>query len=208
MSRRHLLVLLCSALACVSATSALAADLIAPTEPLAGSSQEEWSKRWWQWALSFDEEDDPVADTSGANCTKGQSGDVWFLAGTYGTRRTVRTCRVPEGKTLFFPLINYITFPSEGSRESCLSLMSRAARLTDGPLALVLEVDGKRFTDLGKHRQFSKACFPLTQDAATLAAGNGYYIALRPLPRGTHTLNFGGILPTMSQAVTYTLVVE
>lgn len=35
-----------------------------------------------------------------------------------------------------------------------------------------------------------------------------YYVMLRPLSRGTHTLNFGGILPGMSQAVTYTLHVE
>jgi hypothetical protein len=31
---------------------------------------------------------------------------------------------------------------------------------------------------------------------------------LRLLPPGTHTLNFGGVLPSMIQAVTYTLVVE
>ena len=31
---------------------------------------------------------------------------------------------------------------------------------------------------------------------------------LRPFSRGTHTLNFGGRLPELSQAVTYTLNVE
>lgn len=40
------------------------------------------------------------------------------------------------------------------------------------------------------------------------AASNGYYVALRPLPKGTHTLNFGAILPSIQQAVTYTLNVE
>jgi hypothetical protein len=199
---------LCLALSCVTAASAYGADLVPATDPVVGHSQEEWSKRWWQWALSFDQESSPVADTTGINCAKGQSGEVWFLAGTYGTRRTVRTCHVPQGKILFFPLINYITFPSEASRESCMSLLSRAARLTEVPSALVLEVNGRRFSGLEAHRQFSKGCFPLTRDAATLAAGNGYYVALKPLPPGTHTLNFGGILPTMSQAVSYTLVVE
>lgn len=37
-----------------------------------------------------------------------QSSEVWFLAGTYGTPRTIRTCRVPRDKYLFFPLINYV----------------------------------------------------------------------------------------------------
>ena len=31
---------------------------------------------------------------------------------------------------------------------------------------------------------------------------------LRPLAPGRHTLNFGGVLPSMLQAVTYTLIVE
>ena len=36
----------------------------------------------------------------------------------------------------------------------------------------------------------------------------GHYVMLRPLSRGIYTLSFGGILPRMSQAVTYTLRVE
>jgi hypothetical protein len=31
---------------------------------------------------------------------------------------------------------------------------------------------------------------------------------IKPLPVGTHELNFGGKLPSMSQAVTYSIVVE
>ena len=40
------------------------------------------------------------------------------------------------------------------------------------------------------------------------SAANGYYVMLRPLAPGKHVLNFGGMLPGMSQAVTYTLLVE
>ncbi|HUQ51517.1 MAG TPA: hypothetical protein VM692_04800 [Gammaproteobacteria bacterium] len=39
-------------------------------------------------------------------------------------------------------------------------------------------------------------------------AANGYYVMLRPLPPGKHTINFGGALPTNVQLVTYTLIVE
>ena len=64
---------------------------------------------------------------------------------------------------------------------------------------------------LESHRQATRDCFDLAERAGGgvfPSAGNGYYIMLRPLGRGTHTLNFGGILPGMSQAVTYTLKVE
>lgn len=40
------------------------------------------------------------------------------------------------------------------------------------------------------------------------SVANSYYVMLRPLSPGTHTLNFGGALPSMLQAVTYTLQVD
>ncbi|MCE4554007.1 hypothetical protein [Pelomonas cellulosilytica] len=188
--------------------AAQTAPLIPPNKPVAGVSQEEWSKRWWRWALSFDDEDSPVADPDGRYCASGQDGPVWFLAGTYGTARTVRTCHVPAGKTLFFPLVNYVTFEPDDEDESCVSLKQRAARLTPKPDALVLEVNGKRFTGLEAHRQATRRCFHPSDEDDTLAAGNGFYVALGPLKKGRYTLNFGGILPELSQAVTYTLDVE
>ncbi|KQV87997.1 MULTISPECIES: hypothetical protein [unclassified Roseateles] len=184
------------------------AQLIPPGKAIAGATQEEWSKRWWHWALSFDEEDSPVADTDGSLCASGQSGPVWFLAGTYGTKRTVRRCSIPVGKTLFFPLINFIAFPPDDEREACASLMLRAESLTEAPAALVLDLNGKRFAGLEAHRQATKGCFLVAPDDDAPAAGNGYYVALGPLKRGRYTLNFGAILPSMSQAVTYTLDVK
>ncbi|MBW8845519.1 MAG: hypothetical protein JF607_11190 [Burkholderiales bacterium] len=181
---------------------------LAPAKAIAGVSQEEWSKRWWRWALSFEEGEGPIADPDGSQCARGQSGPVWFLAGTYGTARTIRSCRVPAGKTLFFPLINYVTLQPEDEDESCASLKRRAARLTASPAALVLEVNSKRFNGLAKHRLATQRCFHVFDDDDTLAAANGYYVALGPLKPGRYTLNFGGILTEMSQAVTYTLDVE
>lgn len=184
------------------------AQLIPPAKSIAGATQEEWSKRWWHWALSFEEEDSPVADRDGSLCASGQSGPVWFLAGTYGTGRTVRSCRIPAGKTLFFPLVNFIAFPPDDEREACASLMLRAEELTEAPAALVLELNGKRFTGLAAHRQATKGCFLVAPDDDAPAAANGYYVALGPLKAGRYTLNFGGILPSLSQAVTYTLDVK
>lgn len=184
------------------------AQLIAPAKTIAGVTQEEWSKRWWHWALSFEDEDSPVADDDGRLCASGQSGPVWFLAGTYGSQRAVRSCRIPAGKTLFFPLINFVAFPPDDAREACASLMLRAETLTDAPAALVLDLNGKRFSGLEAHRQATRGCFLVAPDDDAPAAGNGYYVALGPLKRGRYTLNFGAILPSMSQAVTYTLDVR
>lgn len=151
--------------------------------------------------------DSPVADRTGARCASRQDGDVWFLAGTYGSHRVQRTCTVPFGKTLFFPLINYIWFRPEGSTSPCLSLAASAAIATNAPSALVLEIDGRRFEGLQAHR-LASPCFSRVPGQMPDAVAHGYYAAVRPLPRGRHVLNFGGVLPTLAQAVTYVVTVE
>ena len=166
---------------------------------------------WWQWAGSFEQDESPVYDRKGTRCNLRQEGAVWFLAGTYGSGRTIRTCTVPADRYLFFPMINYVVFPVPGLSLSCELATKRAAAATAEVSSLVLEVDGKLFQNLEVHRQATRVCFDLAaQSGGGMApsAGNGYYIMLRPLSRGTHTLNFGGRLQEFSQAVTYTLQVE
>jgi hypothetical protein len=182
-------------------------NLVPFDQAIAGATQTEWSVRWWQWAFSFERAFSPVADRTGALCASRQSGEVWFLAGTYGTQRTERSCTVPYGKTLFFPLLNYMVFRAEGSKESCMALAARAAALTQDPSALVLDIDGKRYQNLQRHR-YATPCFSIVPGQPADAAADGYYVAISPLPRGRHVLNFGGMLPSMAQAVTYTLTVE
>jgi len=202
--------------ACASATPCAAQEIVPPDAPVEGHTQGEWSSRWWQWAGSFKYQDSPVADRTGALCDRKQTGAVWFLAGTYGTQRTTRTCKVPKGKYLFFPLVNYVIFPpaSTACSSTCCDHYADTARAaTDAPADLILEVDGKRIANLDTYRQVSPACFDLGALATPPSrvfpsAANGYYAMLRPLPPGKHVLNFGGRLPGMSQAVTYTLYVE
>jgi hypothetical protein len=196
------------------ARSAELEAIIPPKAQVAGKSQADWSMAWWQWAASFDSAESPVADRTGENCHLKQDGPVWFLAGTYGTKRTVRTCTIPRGKYLFFPLINYVYFLADpASPPTCASVTLSAQRATDNPSLLVLNLDGADGTELSQYRQATSPCFNLAALADPPAplfpsAANGYYVMLRPLPPGKHELNFGGILPNMSQAVTYRLVVK
>lgn len=196
-----------------SASRAADSPLLPPEQPVAGMTQAEWSRAWWQWAGSFEHHDSPIADPTGERCAGKQSGDVWFLAGTYGTRRTVRTCRIPRGKYLFFPLINYVVMPTGEGSTTCPESMETAARITEDVSTLVLEADGTLHRDLARHRQATRQCFDMGELAEPRrrifpSAANGYYVMLRPLTPGRHTLNFGGALPGMLQAVTYTLIVE
>lgn len=195
--------------------SAQAADpnLLEPDRRVAGSSQAEWTRAWWQWAASFDRSSSPVADMTGEFCASGQRGAVWFLAGTYGTARTVRACTVPSGKYLFFPLINYLMFPRPHVVVSCTELEQDAKGYTDGVSNLVLQVDGREIQGLDVQRISSQGCFDLGKrqmppDVIYPVAADGYYAMLKPLARGRHSIEFGGVLPSMIQAVSYTIDVK
>jgi hypothetical protein len=160
--------------------------VVPPDVPVAGVSQADWSKAWWQWAGSFDRNLSPVADTTGEHCHLGQQGAVWFLAGTYRTSRTLRTCTVPRGKYVFFPLVNYVVMPRSSSDQNCERSIATARSITDAPSMLVMDLDGRRLVDLVKYRQATGECFDmgvLAQPRYRIfpSAANGYYVMLKPL---------------------------
>jgi hypothetical protein len=62
-----------------------------------GRTYGQWSARWWQYAFSVTSLDQCVADPSGR---------VWFLAGATNSTPVQRSCTVPEGKALLFPIFN------------------------------------------------------------------------------------------------------
>ena len=64
---------------------------------------------WWQWAMSIPTSAKSlIGYDTGENCMIGQHGSVWFLGGVNGGGSAERTCSVPEGLPLFFPVINVI----------------------------------------------------------------------------------------------------
>ena len=81
----------------------------------------------------------PVTDTTGAACAAGQPrGPVWFLAGTFGGDPVTRTCRVPSGRALLFPVANngYFAFlddPPEQRTEAFVRSIAR--QVTDATTA-------------------------------------------------------------------------
>ena len=57
---------------CLSANAMAETRIVLPALDVAGVSQAEWSKRWWQWASAFPREESPVSDRTGARCAAAQ----------------------------------------------------------------------------------------------------------------------------------------
>jgi hypothetical protein len=83
-----------------------------------GRSYSQWSAAQWQWTLQQPNvPQSPAADPNpgtpsqpqAVDCTLGQSGKVWFLAGTTPVQPysvAYRSCSIPTGVALFFPVID------------------------------------------------------------------------------------------------------
>lgn len=203
--------------------------ILPPHSRAFGSSYAEWAATWWTWVLSIPEEVNPLFDTTGANCAVGQSGHVWFLAGTTGADGPVtRTCEIPEGKALFFPLLNYLwvdypedhPFDEENARGTLAWLMDLAGDVT-------CEIDGRPVRNIDRYRGPS-AVFDLPADNLYgyptepppgdpneyygPCVDDGYYLLLAPLAVGEHTIRFTGGLfwegePFFYLDVTYNITV-
>ncbi|MEU8850754.1 hypothetical protein AB0C70_32045 [Streptomyces sp. NPDC048564] len=63
-------------------------------------------------AASEPEGTNPVADQGGSSCGRNQARDVWFLADSFGGQ-VKRSCKVPSGVPLAFPLVNLVGEPSD-----------------------------------------------------------------------------------------------
>jgi hypothetical protein len=168
-------------------------------------------------------EESAVVDETGAQCHVNQTGDVWFLAGGYGTSLIQRSCAVPAGKYLFFPVINMVYAQPGNHRVSCAAAMYRAALNNDALLVIDVELDGARLTEPERYRLKSPECFdlagriPLELNPARVypSAADGYWMMLKPLPRGSHTLKFraiynraDGAFGSMAQDIEYSLTIE
>jgi hypothetical protein len=186
------------------------------------------SAEWEQWALSIPTSENPLLDTTGQNCVVGQRGAVWFLAGVFGGGTAIRTCSVPEGKILFFPVINSVQINApnvcgQTSAQSVSELRSMAAPTIDGATNLSVTVDGVAIKNLRRVKSevfevalpennvFIAPCFPLPVPAGIYspAVDDGIYVLLKPLPLGHHTLHFHAENPSagFSLDVTYNLTV-
>jgi hypothetical protein len=152
------------------------------------SSLDELADSWWRWAVSFRDDESQVTDPTGERCAAGQSGQIWYLAGSYTSSKTRRTCKVPGGMSLFFPLIN---FEDDESGLTCEEHRAKASTRASHVSRVEFVLDGKQ-QDVGtsNHVQ-SRSCFDVvdgnTGEPLTGAA-DGYWIFLPPLPPGKHHL--------------------
>jgi hypothetical protein len=167
-----------------------------------GLTYGEWTAKWWEWAFSMPEADNPSIDNTGENCAINQTGPVWFLAGTFGGAVT-RECTIPSDKGILVPLINVACdSATEPSLDTEAELRSCAKADQDTVIAKEIAIDGVNIDNLESYR-FQSSLFNLTfpeNNIAGVAAqtakavSDGYWILLEPLSPGSHEIHFKAAL--------------
>jgi hypothetical protein len=197
-----------------ASASATKTQVIPPKAHPHGRSYGEWGAAWWQYVLSVPVAENPLLDETGANCGVGQSGHVFFLVGSLSGTAVRSECVVPTGAMLFFPVVNTI-FAAAETPPPIEELVSGAAEAIETATDLAVEIDGNPVEGLQRFRAPSSgfgftlpednlfgapagSCVPDPTVGACIpwvAAQDGFYLMLPPLPPGEHTLHIHAVLP-------------
>lgn len=215
----------CASLA-LGLLSSWAADGIKVLEPGIkhfGKSYNELAGDWWNWAVQFPLATNPIVEDGEVDCTRGQQGKIWFLAGNFGGTSN-RTCTIPTGKALFFPIINTLWWvPDDG--DTVDEVRASAQARIHPASTLEVSVDGVVIADPFAYRAQSPPggfalhfgpllddlAFPPTPDPRDPAVTDGYWILLAPLRKGAHVIEIRSTrnlpLPVFTLEVIYDLTV-
>jgi hypothetical protein len=198
-----------------------------------GLSYAQWGAAWWSWVLSIPFATNPMLDPTGANQSIGQSGPVWFLAGTTGGPLT-RSVTIPSGRKIFFPLVNFIIdypCPDPGFQPAPGQtleqfLQAQGQYYMSNVTVLECQVDGLPVPNLANYRAQSglftftghpslTATFdPCITGSPQPGVSDGFWVMLYPLSAGAHTLYFRGRIDIPSinfsfeTATTYNITVS
>jgi hypothetical protein len=234
MKRRLTVTVLVATAMTLVAAPAMASESPSNVVPPYGNVYSQLSKQWWLWAF-----DTPVRNRNGGagqfvangsakgpahvDCTLGQSGPVWFLAGTdpSGTVHTAnRSCTVPQGKALFFPVFDSWV-DNLGSPPGTLSkaeLQNAAAAPVNAITRFGTTIDGKPVRALASDPDDFRARsgrfdyrlpadslinfsfgplgfhFPAgTRPPQPGAYADGVYLLVKPLSPGQHVLHWTAV---------------
>jgi hypothetical protein len=191
---------------------------------LSAKEFQELAAAWTQWAYSKEPAESPLIggdpDYTEAQCdgtpVSPTPGKTWFLAGTPDGSMVERTCTMPAGTQLFFPVVSasfFITFPGppffedkQLARDSVRDFIKAVEH--DPELSIEVTVDGEEIDSKQIVRAKTPRFFPVTFPEDNIfdcpqcptpfdlpggtydTVSNGLWVALPPLTPGEHVIHF------------------
>jgi hypothetical protein len=180
-------------------------------------SYAEWTGKWWQWVFSIPKCTNPLIDDTGKHCTRGQDGPVWYLAGTTGsTYYAERKCMIPGTKAILFPIIvSQFSFAEKPQIMNNSELILHTSKDINQCSLVEAIIDGMNLHDQATSRiRYGPFNLHVRNDniwdlkaGQTKAVSDGYWVFLKPLPVGDHTIEFHGVDPNFETHVKYRILI-
>lgn len=159
------------------------------------------SVKWWQWLGSIPEDKNPITNNP---CNIRQSGLFFYLVGTFGGSAE-RQCDILKGKSIFFPIVNVIVTLDRNDPDSdtISEVKKAAADFIDPARNLQASVDRVQIQNIGSLRTQSPPFnWRVSDDFGFEIPGGTYtavtdrfWVALKSLNVGEHTIHFAGHIP-------------
>lgn len=167
--------------------------------------------KWWQWFIAIPEKVNPGVDETGENAGIDQlESDVWFLAGTFGGKTVERICSIPKERAILFPVINYEMNSLEKPELKTESqLIKHVMQDQNDIVNLDAVVDGQKIPAYRIRSDPSFFSITAPEENAvqipfggtTHATADGFWVFLKPLPTGEHSIYFSGACSSGSRNV-------
>jgi hypothetical protein len=193
-------------------------DMVKTPKIFPANKVSELGDRWWQWISSINANIvNPFTETGQAGCDVGlqDNGKLLFLVGSIknvtafpDTGFPEHECGIPKNTSILFPIVNVIcdtlevNTPFFGADETTQRICANS--LTDTFDNLTVTIDGFEVKNPEQYRIDSPAGgFAFTaveNNPVGIPAGNGtgvqdgFWILLKPLKPGEHTITFSGAL--------------
>jgi hypothetical protein len=193
-----------------------------------GVSMERWTEEWWRWAYSMPASANPNMVAT-LDCGLGQAGPLFFLPSLFGGATNPRTCKVPAHTPIGFPMVTLLldypcpdpTFQPAVGQTLFDFLESDAVQIQTGFVgSLAGTFDGKPLADLMSYHFVSADLFHFTGDVSMQSVDScvtgkrqpgvaaSYFIVLKGLARGQHTLSTSVTQPNGQSGGTQTFTLD
>ena len=163
-----------------------------------------WTVKWWQWAMSIPSEMNPLNDQTGKNArNKATRKRCLVFSGTWATEKLInipnREVTVPSDRAILFPVINCeanpIEYPYLKTDEDIINhviqdentIVLKEAFINDTAIPIQRvpsnpSLFSLRLLDKNDNNKYID----------TRASADGYWVFLKPLPKGEYNIKFGG----------------
>lgn len=182
-----------------------AVQLFSETDRPYGMTYGAWTTAWWQWIMPISHEKSPLLDETGENWNINQpSSEVWFLIGNFAKKEVSfprRNITMEPGRSILFPILNCMaTFLEYQDLKTHNDLLEHVEKDVNTVVKKELFINGKSYdaTRVSTDPRIFRVsvsehnAFEIKNSGPTDAAADGYWVFLKPLPKGSYIISFEG----------------